>query len=141
MNKPFIDSRLEIRLVPEISGWGVFALQPVEKNVIVEIAPVIVYPNALMNFAIWSCQAEGIPSKDLMIDQYSIRWLEDGCIPLGWTGLYNHSDNNNCQFIADYERKFIAILTLRDISADEQLFVSYGPTWFKDKGYVKKYEF
>ena len=141
MTKPFIDRRLEIHFLPEISGWGVFTLQPISRGEIVEIAPVIVYPKVLMDIAIWSCQAEGISDERLKIDQYTIRWLDDECISLGWTGLYNHSDNNNCQFVADYEKNLIAILSTQDIAADEQLCVSYGDEWFKKKSYIKKITF
>ena len=141
MSKPYIDNRLEIRHIPEISGWGVFTREKIKMGAVIEIAPVIVYPRKLMEVAIWSCQAEGIPNPDLRIDQYTIDWLGNGAFPLGWAGIYNHSDNNNCQFIADYERSLVGIITLRPIEPEEQLCVSYGETWFKAKGYIKKYPF
>ena len=140
-NKPFADKRLEIRYIQEISGWGVFAISQINAGEIVEVAPVIVYPRKMAEMTIFVCQAEGIPNKDLMLDQYSLNWQEDTAIPLGWTGLYNHKDDNNCQFVANYQDSLLAILTLKDIQENEQLFVSYGPYWFNEKGYITKYEF
>jgi SET domain-containing protein len=136
--KIFVDSRVDLRYIEEIKGWGVFAWHDIGKNSLIEVAPVVVYPKKLIDVALWACQAEGIPNADLKIDQYTIGWQENVAFPLGWTGLYNHSDNPNCQFIADYEKSMLGIQTLRDIKADEQLFVSYGKTWFEEKGYITK---
>ena len=140
--KPFIDSRLEIQSVPQIGGWGIFTKENINDGVIIEMAPVVVYPRQLMEIAIWSCQAEGIPNGDLKLDQYTVNWQADGGFPMGWVALYNHKDDNNCQFIADYELNLIGIKTIKPISAEEQLFVSYGEHWFNSKiGYITKYPF
>jgi len=141
VNNPFIDSRLEIQRIKEIDGWGIFTKEDINEGVIVEIAPVVVFPRRLMEVAIWSCQAEGVQSADLKIDQYTVNWGHDGGFPMGWTALYNHKDDNNCQFVADYLANLIGIRTIKPISANEQLFVSYGEHWFNQKGYVKKYSF
>jgi len=139
---PFIDSRLEIHPVPEINGWGVFTTQSINENTIVEIAPIIVYPKNVMEMTIWTCRAEGMSDNDLKLDQYTVNWQNDGGLPLGWAGLYNHKDDNNCQFIAYYQLNLIGIQTIKPISAGEQLFVSYGEHWFNAKsGYIKKYPF
>lgn len=139
--KPFIDSRLEIRHVPEIGGWGIFTTLNIEEGAVVEMAPIVVYPKQLIEMAIWSCQAEGIKSADLKLDQYTIHWGSEGGFPMGWVGLYNHKDDNNCEFFADFKNDLIGIKAIKPISAEEQLFVSYGEHWFKVKGYIKKYPF
>ena len=140
MSKPkiFVDSRVEIRYIEKIDGWGVFAWHDISAKSLIEIAPVVVYPKRLIDVAIWACQAESIPNKDLKIDQYTIGWRGSVAFPMGWTGLYNHHDDPNCQFIADYDNNLLGIHTLRDIKKDEQLFVSYGQDWFSEKGYVAK---
>jgi len=141
-NNPFIDERLEIRWIEAINGWGVFTRQHIAAGAIIEVAPVIVYPRKIATVSLWACQAEGIPDKDLMLDQYSLEWNGNNACPLGWTGIYNHSDTPNCQFFADYQKSLLGILTLRDISEEEQLLVSYGPTWFDSKkSYLTKYSF
>ena len=138
----YIDSRLEVLWIPEISGRGVFARQSIQAGTVVETAPVVVYPEQIMAMAIWLLQAEGMKSSDFVLDQYTAKWFEDGvALPLGWTAVYNHSDRNNCQFLADRESRTISILTLRDVAAGEQCTVSYGADWFAQKGYVKKVDF
>jgi hypothetical protein len=142
VSKPFIDERLQIRWIEDIQGWGVYTSQPIASGALIEVAPVVVYPKPLANVALWACQAEGIPVKDLKIDQYSLHWDGNNAFPLGWTGLYNHSDNPNCQFFADYQKSLLGILTTRDIASDEQLCVSYGQEWFDaKKNYITKYSF
>ncbi len=141
MNKPFIDPRLGIRFIAEISGWGVFTKETIYAGEIIEIAPVIVYPRKLMEVAIWACQAEGITDGELKIDQYSINWQAQGAVMLGWASIYNHSDNPNAKFIADYELNIIGIQATRNIEEDEQILVSYGEHWFVQKPYVKKVDF
>jgi hypothetical protein len=138
---PYIDTRLEIRHIDKIGGWGIFAKETIPVSELVEVAPVVIYPKVLMDVAVWSCQAEGIPNKDLMLDQYAIHWNGSGAMPLGWVGLYNHSDNNNAEFTADYGRKLIGIITIREIQPNEQICVSYGDDWFAKKPYVPKVEF
>jgi SET domain-containing protein len=60
---------------------------------------------------------------------------------LGWASIYNHSDNPNVKFIADYELNLIGIQATRNIDANSQILVSYGEHWFNQKPYVKKVEF
>ena len=142
VTNPFIDERLEIRWIDSIQGWGVFANQPINSGALIEVAPVVVYPRKIANVSLWACQAEGIPDKDLKIDQYSLEWQGNNAFPLGWTGIYNHSDNPNCRFYADYKLSLLGIVTLQEVAADTQLLISYGQTWFESKkSYIVKHSF
>lgn len=141
ISNPFIDRRLELRYISEINGWGVYAKELINNDEIIEMSPIIVMPKKLIDVSIWACQAEGIPNKDLMIDQYTLRWKDDLACPLGWIGLYNHSNNNNAIFAGDFDRNMIGILTIKEIVPDTQVTVFYGEHWFTEKGYVKKVEF
>ncbi|MFM2010791.1 MAG: hypothetical protein RLZZ479_1182, partial [Bacteroidota bacterium] len=58
-------------------------------------------------------------------------------IPLGYGGIYNHSDNNNCQFMNDMDNGLLYIITLKNINAGEQLLVNYGNDWFDSKPFPK----
>ena len=141
-NRPFIDSRLEIQWVPEISGWGVFATTDIPVGTIIERAPLIVYPAKISDMTFWLLQAEGVMSEDMILDRYLLRWKGSAsAVPLGWSGLYNHSDQNNATFQNCGEEDLIEIRTTKQILAGEQCLVSYGDQWFKDKGYLKKVDF
>jgi len=139
--QPFIDKRLELRHVPEIDGWGVFATEFIKEGELVEMSPTIVIPKKLIDIAIWACQAEGMSNRDLVLDQYTIRWNDNLACPLGWIGLYNHSDNNNAMFVGEHEKSLIGILTVKDINPGQQVLVYYSDTWFTEKGYINKVEF
>lgn len=137
----FVDPRLEIQWVPEVNGRGVFAKEDIPTNTLIERAPILHIPRGILNMGYWFCQAEGIPSETFIIDQYTIRW-GDGIagMPLGWVGIYNHSDNFNSHFLGwdDIDRSVVGVVTVRDIKAGEQVTVTYGDDFFKQKGYVTK---
>lgn len=139
---PYIDSRLEIRWIPEIEGRGVFTKKDIKAGEIIEIAPLIIFPRKIMEMSIWLLQAEGVASKDFVLDQYGLTWSNDmTAIPLGWAAVYNHRDTNNCRFMAYEEEKLLGVKALQDIQANEQCCVSYGPDWFREKGWITKIEF
>lgn len=141
-NRPFIDSRLEIQWISEINGWGVFAIKDIPIDTIVERAPLIIYPAKISDMTFWMLQAEGFKSEDFILDRYMLRWKsESAAIPLGWSGLYNHSDQNNATFQNCGDVALIEIRTIKPIIAGEQCLVNYGDQWFKAKGYVKKVDF
>ncbi len=138
---PYIDRRLEVRWIPEISGRGIFAKNAISAGSIIERAPLIIYPKKLMNMGIYMLRAEGMNDDEFILDQYALRWNEDAAIPLGWAAIYNHSDHNNCRFANDGKSTLLHIITLRGIEAGEQCCVSYGPDWFTQKSYIKKIDF
>lgn len=141
-NRPFIDARLEVQWVPEINGWGVFASADIPTDTIVERASLIVYPEKISDMTFWMLQAEGVKSEDLILDRYLLKWDESSsAVPLGWAGLYNHSNQNNATFQNCGEDVLIEIRTIKPILAGDQCLVSYGDQWFKARGYVKKVDF
>jgi hypothetical protein len=140
----FIDPRLEVKWVPEVNGRGVFAKEDIPVNTVIERAPILHIPQRIINMGYWFCQAEGIPSESFVIDQYMIDWGNDiAGMPLGWAGIYNHSDNNNSRLSEwdSVDRSVVGVITIRDIQAGEQVTVTYGETFFRQKGYVKKVDF
>jgi SET domain-containing protein len=124
--------------VEKIYGWGVFTKENIPQFEVIEICPVIVYPLEILEIAAWNAQGDKHSFVSLGLTLYSIAWgKKNVAIPLGYGGMYNHSDSNNCHFIANEEEGFLHIITLRDIIAGEQLFVSYGDGWFNDKPFPK----
>lgn len=119
---PFIDHRLRMGWDEEL-GYGVYALEPIPKGRFVEMAPVILMDH----------MPEGELSK------YVILWSDSMiAVPLGWTMLYNHSDENCCDFCVNYEHRFLSIITVKDVASGQQLTVNYGPEWFSSRGMEKK---
>lgn len=117
---PFIDPRLKIGWNDRI-GFGIFAEKPIAKGEFVEMAPVVF--------------ADNMPDGDLA--RYVILWEGKIALPLGWTMLYNHSDENSCEMATNFQDRLLAIVSKRDIRAGEQLTVNYGPDWFSSRGIEK----
>lgn len=113
---PFVDPRLKMGWNERI-GYGVFADRSIAKGELVEMAPVIV--------------TDTMPEGDLA--KYVIAWEGKLAVPLGWTMLYNHSDENSCEMASNFQGRLLAIMANRDISAGEQLTVNYGPDWFSSR--------
>lgn len=141
---PFIDTRLEIRWIDEIGGRGVFAREDIPTGVLLERAPLIIMPKSLIHIGMWFLQAEGMPDTEFVLDQYSLEWGPDSiALPLGWAGIYNHSDANNARFCywSEEDPSIIGVITQAEILAGSQITVSYGANWFKAKPYVTKVNF
>lgn len=119
---PFLDKRLAIKWTKEF-GYGVYAQEHIQSNKFIEIAPVIV------------CEKELIKVKNIV--DYIISWNNKLAVPLGWTMLYNHSDNNCCDFSSNFQENLLAIITNREIEKGEQLTVNYGNNWFSSRS-IKK---
>jgi uncharacterized protein len=149
LKTPFISIFLYLKEIPEINGWGVFTSEVIKENTVIEISPVFLYPQALLDISIFMAGAEGIQNKEIGIDQYSIVWPGDtdskfqkSAVMLGYLSMYNHSNSNNAHFFSDFKNRLMGITTIKQINKDEQVTVSYSPTWFEQKkGYVNYVDF
>lgn len=104
-------------------GRGVYTRRPLEKDTIMEIAPVIVM----------SAKDRKLLDKTLMHD-YIFEWgikKDQCCMALGYVPLYNHSYQSNCAYEMDFRKKIITIKTIRKIKRGEELFINYNGDWDK----------
>lgn len=119
--KPFIDPRIRIGRDQRM-GNGVFSSAQISKGEFLEIAPVVIM--------------ERMP-EDKNLANYVVAWNGKFAVPLGWTMLYNHSDDNCCEYSVNFHDSLFAIIAVRDIEAGEQLTVNYGPDWFTSRNMQK----
>lgn len=117
---PFVDQRLKVGWSEEF-GYGVFAKEHISKGEFVEIAPVVIL--------------DDMPEGDLA--RYVIAWNGRLAVSLGWTMLYNHSDQNSCVYSSNFHEGLLGIMTAREILPGEQLTVDYGPDWFSSRNIEK----
>lgn len=102
-------------------GRGVYTSEDLDAGLLIEIAPVVVLP---------------APDRKL-IDQtvlhdYIFEWSpETGqcCMALGYVPIYNHSYESNCEYEMDREENLIYIRTVRNVKANEELFINYNGDW------------
>jgi SET domain-containing protein len=118
-------------------GKGVYTKKAISANTIIEIAPVIV----LSAGDRWKLEKT-------KLYYYIFEWGEEavqGAVALGYVSMYNHESPSNCEYEMDYEEETIAIRTMRDIAAGEELTINYSagwaewkPVWFKEEKKKKK---
>ena len=147
MNKPFILNCLYLEAIQQIDGYGVYTYETIPAGTEIEISPVFLYPQDLLNTVIYMAQSEGVKDSDIGLDQYAVDWIDvdemqKTAVLLGYLSIYNHSSNNNAEFFTDYTDRLVGIKTIRDIAVGEQITVSYGPHWVEaKKDYIDIIEF
>ena len=102
-------------------GRGVFTNHDIEAETIIEVSPVIVM----------SKEDQKLLDKTLLHD-YIFLWGKNNfqcCVALGYASMYNHSYTANCEYGMDFKRKIIIIKTVKNVKANEQLFINYNGDW------------
>lgn len=96
-----------------------FAAKPIRDGALLEECPVLVSEA--------SCEEFG---------DYVVDWGDDGrlALPLGYGACYNHSNHPNAYWQTDEARALMIVWAARDIAADEEILISYGPAWFSTRG-------
>jgi SET domain-containing protein len=102
-------------------GRGVFTSQSIEKDVVIEIAPVIVMGK----------EDRKMLDKTLLHD-YIFEWGADKqycCMALEYIPVYNHSYKSNCEYEMDFNAQTISVKSVRYIKEGEELFINYNGDW------------
>ena len=99
-------------------GRGVFARRKINRGELIERSPVIVIPGRE-----W-------PSMDgTILSNYVFDWgekEEHAAVALGYVSIYNHSYAPNAELTECLDDHVIEVSALRDIKADEEIFVNYN---------------
>lgn len=110
----------------EIHGRGVFAARDIDKDEIIEICPVLLFPKSELPYM-----------RQTILDDYYFDWGDNGelyAVCLGYGSLYNHSYEPNAEYGMDFGAQTIDFYALRPIAAGEEIFVNYnGEADCKDK--------
>lgn len=102
-------------------GRGVFTSENIKAGTVVEISPVIVMNNEERNLL-----------DHTRLHDYIFEWGDNKgqcCMALGFVPVYNHSHESNCEYEMDFDEETISIKTVRDIQAEEELFINYNGNW------------
>jgi SET domain-containing protein len=105
----------------EGKGRGVFSAGKIDKDTVIEEAPVIV-----MN------HDDKMLLDQTLLHDYIFDWGNDKhkcCIALGFVSIYNHSYSSNCEYFMDFEEDTIQIKTVREIQPGEELTINYNGDW------------
>jgi SET domain-containing protein len=116
----------------DIHGYGVFAVEQIEKDTTIEISRLLRLGWRMMY------------QNDPVIRDYC--WGNLGCaceqckihgphsfIALGYGSLYNHADTPNTEIKFDFEKGVMTITAVREIKMGEEVLVSYGENYWKHR--------
>lgn len=131
MSDYFISDAIEIKK-SVVHGDGVFAKQEIKKDTTIEVSKLLRlgWRMAYQNDPIIRDYCWG--NFGCTCEQCKVHG-PNGFIALGFGSIYNHSDEPNISIKLDYEKLKMTITTNRDIQNGEELFVSYGPNYWKTR--------
>ena len=113
MNEYFISPSIEIKNTTR--GLGVFAKTYLYYNHIIEYSPFS---------SCWASKWQDTPENLRKIVFSFPQNTDNYVIGLGYTAIYNHSDNNNA--IWSTSDNGIYIKAVKEINAGEEIFIHYG---------------
>ncbi len=106
----------------EGKGRGIFTVNAIAAEIIVETAPVIIMTN----------DDRKLLDQTLLHD-YIFEWRPNGiemcCMALGLVPIFNHSYGSNCEYFMNYDDQTMHIQTVRAIAAGEELTINYNGDW------------
>ena len=115
-----------------IHGRGVFAAVDIKRGEILERCPLIQMGNRS------KCQTDPVV--------YSYMYAQPPCdcyecanhgflffMALGYGMIYNHQDKPNALWKFNYSQLFGDVIAIKDIKANEEIFVNYGNMYFNNE--------
>lgn len=111
----------------EGAGKGVYSKIDILKGTIIEIACVLPIETCIVN--------------DTQLIDYLFRnpyKKGESLIAFGYGSMYNHSDDPHVEFEYDKLINKMIYRAIKDIKAHEEIYVSYGEGWWKDRTIDKK---
>lgn len=119
-----------VKVRPSEWGFGVFTDTFIPKDGIIEECHYLKVPRE---------HASGPPMTDYVFnltwgDHEEQRPGEWVAVVLGYGMIYNHSNQPNVAYWRGGDRDLFTFYALRDIQPGEQLFITYGETWWNTRG-------
>jgi SET domain-containing protein len=109
-----------VRNTSSISGWGVYAAQPIPED-----ARIIEYKGQLISQAeAWRREQRYLPRQRIWIFTIDDRWARDAGVGGNMARYINHACSPNCY--VDIIGRHIWILASRDIEPGEELTYDYN---------------
>ncbi len=99
-------------------GRGVFTINDIESDSLIEICPVIIIPKNQLSII-----------HTTVLHDYYFLWgdlSEEAAIALGFGSLYNHQISPNASYEMDFENLCINIYSINHIPAGEEITINYN---------------
>jgi hypothetical protein len=102
-------------------GYGVFACKNIQKGEVIEECYVLI-----------------VNGKDKKLEDYYFDANGKYALLTGYGIIYNHSEDENAIYYINNRKKLATIKARRKIKKGDEIFISYGEKWFKDRGITPK---
>ena len=120
-NNPFIRNGIVLR-DSRYGGKGVFTTEPITEGDTIEISPFLIIPT------------NDISSENILKNYVFKHDNNYSSLVLGYGSMYNHNDNPNVQYyFNDDEKTMFLYKAIRNIEANEELCISYGDNYWKER--------
>ena len=103
-----------------IDKRGVFCTDYIKKGEIFEVAPYIEVPASEVK-------------ETVLIDYVFKIGVDDYAVAFGNASLYNHRNQPSAEWRVDLEKRVINFIALHDIEPGEEIFISYGKTYWRSR--------
>lgn len=109
-----------------VHGWGVFASDDINEGEVLETCPIV------------DIGMKPGESSSILLD-YRFNWpqgetWEKQVVGLGYSSLYNHSNNANANWRSIYKENVFEFYSTRKIKKGEEIFVYYGGVEYWNDG-------
>jgi SET domain-containing protein len=122
MKSKLIQNKIIVRK-SSLHGYGVFASKKIRKNEIIE-----------------QCYMLLSRGGDRGLEDYYFDAKGKHAIFTGYGSIYNHAEDPNADYTFSMKKRIATIKANQTIQKDEEISVSYGNGWFKDRGLKVKSE-
>lgn len=118
----FISDKIEVKDSP-IEGRGVFAKEDIKANEVIECSHFIILE-------------QSFPQIDNKLKEYVFSWPKTvwggkSVVVWGFGSIYNHSRDNNTDWVTDEENNLFKFFTIKDIKKGEEICTNYGEAYEK----------
>jgi len=113
-----INTKLYVKYIDNVKGFGVFANNIIKKDEIIE-----------------DCYSLLIHNTNLDYEPYYFYFKGDTkLLPLGFGCIYNHNNDPNIYWkVVDENNRIIRFYAITDIKVGDELCHNYGPNYWKNK--------
>lgn len=122
MKKQLFQNKLIVKRSPT-HGYGVFALKAIKKGELIEECYMIITPGG----------------DDILEDYYFEVTKTKFAMLTGYGCIYNHNDDPNADYILNKKNRVMTFKALKNIPKGNEIFVSYGEDWFRDRSLNSKF--
>jgi SET domain-containing protein len=117
----------------ESAGNGVFGEKDFKQGDIIEICPIVVDDKS---------NHKNGPINDYFFDgalfDSDSQLGKKVVLPLGYGGMFNHSDDPNCTYMIDNYTNKMIFAAKKDIKSGEEIFIDYGSGWWNTRDIPKE---